>query len=124
MHVPIHAQDDLHGLRALAQALPHGVGATEGSTMTLTDIDFDLIEPQRLAECVIDQLKIERRKPPTDKPRGISAREAMRAINFEALLVATAAMNIADGLSLTDTDRERLLIAWARIDTLTSEVGQ
>lgn len=92
--------------------------------MTLTDIDFDLIEPQRLAECVIDQLKIERRKPPTDKPRGISAREAMRAINFEALLVATAAMNIADGLSLTDTDRERLLIAWARIDTLTSEVGQ
>lgn len=92
--------------------------------MVLADIDADLIEPQRLAECVIDQLKIEHRHPPKDKPRGISAREAMRAINYEAHLVATAALNIAEGLPLTDADRSRLLVAWARIETLTSEVSR
>lgn len=90
--------------------------------MNLDQIDADLIEPQRLAECVIDALRIERRKPPTDKPRGISARDALKAIHFEAQLVATAALSVAEGVPLTDADKTRLMVAWARIDTLTTEV--
>lgn len=93
------------------------------TTSLLDTIDADLIEPQRLAESVIDQLTIERRKPPTDKPRGISAREALIALRFEAQVVALAAHNIAAGICLTEDDKARLMLAWGRIEVITTEVA-
>lgn len=42
--------------------------------------------------------------------------EALRCISFEALLAATAACNLANGETLTDTDRARLLLAARRIN--------
>lgn len=89
----------------------------------LERIDADLIEPQRLAGCVVDQLRNERRRQPANGPRGITAREALRALAFEAQLVAVAAENIAHGIALSDDDRARLLVAWGRITTIVSEVG-
>ncbi|MBL8348885.1 MAG: hypothetical protein JNL87_01100 [Burkholderiaceae bacterium] len=64
--------------------------------------------------------------PTPDKPNahcGITAREALRALAFEAQLVAVAAENIARGLILGDGDRARLLVSWARITTIVAEVG-
>ena len=94
--------------------------------MTLDEIDADLIEPQRLAECVIDSLKIERRLSASHqggrrRRHGISHREALQALQFEAQLVAVAASNLANGVELSEGDRARLLIAWGRIDIIVSE---
>lgn len=88
----------------------------------LERIDADLIEPQRLAGSVIDQLRIERRRQPRVQ-RGITAREALQALSFEAQLVALAAENVAHGLTLSDDDRARLLVSWGRITTIVAEAG-
>lgn len=91
--------------------------------MTLTDIDADLIEPQRLAECVIDQLKIERRKSPADTRHGLSAREALIALQFEAQLIAVAAHSLSQGFTLSAHDLARLLVAWARVEAILEGAG-
>jgi len=114
-------------LRALAPSLPSrfrpGPGL-EGESMTIFErIDADLIEPQRLAGSVIDQLRTERRRPAANGSRGITAREALRALSFEAQLVAVAAENLAHGMALADGDRARLLVAWGRITEIASEAG-
>lgn len=87
----------------------------------LDRIDADLIEPKRLAECVIDRIKVDRRKHGDAAGRALSAREALLALTFEAQLVALCAENQAQGVALTDADRARLLVAWARITTIVSE---
>ncbi len=90
--------------------------------MTLNEIDADLIEPHRLAQCVVDQLKVENRRPTRTVNRGLSAREALSALAYEAQLVAVCAENQALGIPLTDDDRSRLLVSWGLIDTIYTEV--
>lgn len=90
--------------------------------MRLADIDCDLIEPQRLAACVIDQLRIERRRAQRNEPPGLTSREALKALAFEAFFVAVCAENQAKGMQLSSDDRARLLVAWARIDVISNEV--
>lgn len=90
----------------------------------LERIDADLIEPQRLAGSVVDQLQIERRRPPKDGQRGLTAREALQVLAFEVQLVALCAENLAHGLTLTPDDRARLLVAWARCSEIISGVGR
>ncbi len=91
--------------------------------MTLNQIDADLIEPQRLAECVIDQLKIERCTLPPDQPRGITAREALIALRYDAQLVALSASNLSHGVALTDYDLACLLVAWGHIEAVMEGAG-
>ena len=90
----------------------------------LETIDADLIEPRRLAASAIDQLKVERRKPPANGRRGITAREALKVLAFESQLVALCAENQAQGIVLTDADRTRLMVALARITTIIAEANQ
>jgi hypothetical protein len=93
--------------------------------MTLDQIDADLIEPDRLAECVIDTLKSERRRPPRDgRQRGISAREALIALKFEATFVWVCAANLRAGTELVDDDFDRLVVACQRIDTIVEEAAR
>lgn len=66
--------------------------------LTLSDLF-----PERLA----DHAKSERRPFP--------AADVLRALDFEALVVLTAAGNIRRGVTLTDTDFDRLATACARI---------
>lgn len=81
----------------------------------LDRIDADLIEPQRLAECVIDRIKVDRRKHGDAAGRPLSARESLIALHFEAHFVAVAAQNLAHGIALDADDLARLMVAWARI---------
>lgn len=90
--------------------------------MNLAEIDPDLIEPQRLAECVIDQIKIERRRRAAGNDRALSAREALLALQFEAHFVAVAAQNQAQGIALEADDLTRLMVAWGRIAFITNAV--
>jgi hypothetical protein len=55
-------------------------------------------------------------------PKALTAREALAALEFEALLVCTAAASLRNGVELTDADFERLTLAYRRIDTIASEV--
>ena len=88
----------------------------------LEKIDADLIEPQRLAACVLDQTTIERRHRPNDDWL-LSSREALQAARFEMQLASVAAQNVAYGVTLHDDDRARLLLASARLEALAAEAG-
>jgi hypothetical protein len=92
------------------------------STSILERIDADLVEPQRLASSVIDQLRVEQRRPRRDDARGITTREALQALVFEAQIVSLCAENQARGIVLTDADRARLLVSWGLIETIYAEV--
>ena len=85
-------------------------------------IDADLIEPQRLAGSVVDRLLIDRRKRDYTG-RALTAREALQALTFEAQFVAVAAQNLAQGITLEAGDLARLMVTWARIDTIATEAG-
>ena len=92
-------------------------------TVNILDlIDADLIEPQRLAGSVIDEVVIQRRRRDCNG-RALTAREALQALAFEAMLVSVAAQNLALGMALGDADLTRLLLAWSRIETLAAEAG-
>lgn len=56
------------------------------------------------------------------RPAALSAREALAALSFEALLIWTAAANIRSGFGLSDDDFERLTISCRWIDTICAEV--
>jgi hypothetical protein len=63
-------------------------------------------------------------KPHTpQRPKALTASEALSALAFEATLTAVSAGNLANGFELTDIDRTRLFRACARINTI-SEVFQ
>lgn len=57
------------------------------------------------------------------RPLPFVARDALGAIRFEALLCAIAACNLARGTNLTDSDRERLVLAAGRIEFIAREVA-
>lgn len=56
------------------------------------------------------------------RPGALTAREALAALQFEALLVWTAAANVRNAVELTDDDFARLTTAMSRIDTICDEV--
>lgn len=59
---------------------------------------------------------------PAPSRRGLlSAREALSILDFEALLTATAAQNLAQGVTLTAQDLHRLSIASQRISAIRQE---
>jgi len=55
--------------------------------------------------------------------RPFPAADVLRVIGFEALLVATAAGNIAQGVELKEEDRERLKVAASRIQRAVEASG-
>lgn len=54
----------------------------------------------------------------SDSPAGLSARASLQVLASESNLAAVAACNLAHGTELTDDDRQRLLVAAARIRML------
>jgi hypothetical protein len=52
------------------------------------------------------------------KPTPLSPRQALSVMAFESNLAAVAAGNIAHGVTLTDADRARLIVAANRINRL------
>ena len=56
------------------------------------------------------------------RPSALSAREALAALQFEAVLIWTAAANIRNGVKLTEADFDRLTTACRWINTISDEV--
>lgn len=59
---------------------------------------------------------------PVGRRRLLSAGQALELLEHESLVVAVTAANIANGLDLSDADRDRALQAAARIAYLRDEV--
>ena len=75
--------------------------------------EADLIEPQRLAPSVIDDLLIEdsRAMRRGEQPRRLTIRELRIAVEHEVRFVLVAAENTAEGRVLSDADLDRLWLA-------------
>ena len=58
------------------------------------------------------------RPPVQTKPTPLSPRLALSVMAFESTLTAVAAGNVANGVTLTDADRARLMVAANRINRL------
>jgi hypothetical protein len=52
------------------------------------------------------------------KPTPLPARAALQVLGFESELVAVAAGNVAHGVQLTTTDRDRVMLAAGRINRI------
>lgn len=58
------------------------------------------------------------RQSAPQKPTPLSPRQALSVMAFEATLIAVAAGNVANGVSLTDVDQARVMVASNRITRL------
>jgi hypothetical protein len=86
--------------------------------------DLQEVDAERRASVAGDaitsaRIQWDRRESPSS---ALTAREGLAAIQFEALLVWTAAANIRNGVELTQTDFDRLSIACQWIDLICDEV--
>lgn len=57
-------------------------------------------------------------RPAPKKPSPFTARDGLEVLRGEAVLVAATAGNFAHGILLSNSDRKRLLVAAARIQTI------
>lgn len=82
------------------------------------------VEPARRASVALDAIVTARSTHARQhrRPAALSAREALAALQFESLLIWTAAANVRDGVVLTDEDFDRLTLAIRNIDAITGEV--
>ena len=83
------------------------------------------VDPQRRAASALDVIATSRQQWAREhrRPQALSAREALAALQFEATLVATAAGNMRNGVTLNDEDFDRLAIAIRSIYLIVEEVS-
>lgn len=74
----------------------------------------EFVDAAKALGCWVDD---GRPQTPT-KPTPLSPRMALSVMAFESTLAAIAAGNVAHGVTLTDTDRARLILAANRINRL------
>ena len=55
------------------------------------------------------------------KPTALSPRAALEVLGFESTLVAVTAGNVAKGVALSDTDRQRLMVCARRINRIVED---
>ena len=97
-------------------------------SMTLTEGDDGKILAKCFAECAFESIvdAVGLGWEPWFPPKLVSdyspqvkapypAADVLKAVQFECLVVATAACNVANGVKLTAEDKERLLVAYERI---------
>ena len=94
------------------RVLVHDFGGCEvEAVLAAVGLTFDALYPDRY----VGERKPERRPFP--------AADVLRAVAFEALVTAVAAANMARGETLTEEDRERLMVASSRIQAAVRESG-
>ncbi len=81
------------------------------------------VEPARRSSVAIDAIVVSQRQWQREnrRPRALTARDALVALQFEALLVWTAAGNLRQGIALTDEDFLRLTQCCSRLNAIVDE---
>lgn len=87
-------------------------------------LDLREVDPVRRADVANDHIIATRRQWHREhrRPSALTAREALAALQFEAMLVWVAGCNLANGTDLSDEDRARLGVACSRITAICEEV--
>jgi hypothetical protein len=80
----------------------------------IKDSGREFVESAKALGCWVD----DGRPPVATRPMPLSPRLALSVMAFEATLAAVAAGNVANGVTLTDADRARLMVAVNRINRL------
>jgi hypothetical protein len=82
------------------------------------------VDASRSADCALDDIGVADRRWNREhrRPATITAREALAAVRFEALLLWVAWGNLLAGVELTDADRDRCTLAMQRIEAICGEV--
>lgn len=85
--------------------------------------DCDLVDSERRAAAVLGDIGTAARawQRQNRRPRALSAREALIALQFETLLIGVAASNLVNGVELSEDDYERLMLACSRITAISDE---
>ena len=86
-------------------------GCSVEEILAAVDLEFDALFPDRL----IEHGKPERRPFP--------AADVLRAIGFEALVIASTGVSLLSGHPLSPVDRERLILAVSRIQSALTAGG-
>ncbi len=83
------------------------------------------VEAERRADCALDVISRAQAgfARHNRRPAALTAREALAALKFEALLTWVAASNVRNGVILEDADFNRLTLAVRRIEAISAEVG-
>jgi len=92
-------------LHCFAECAVHDILAAVG-------LDIGALFPERA---------VDHRVGPDRRP--FPAADALRAVGFEALVVAAGAVAVADGKPVSEVDRERLILAASRIQSAISAAG-
>lgn len=79
-------------------------GCATADVLSAVGLDFDALYPPRQLG---DRIRGER--------RSFNGRDVLACIEYEALIAAVAAGNLAKGIELSDGDRERLTLAASRL---------
>lgn len=80
----------------------------------IKDSGREFVDAAKALGCWVD----DGRPPLATKPTPLSPRLALSVMAFESTLAAVAAGNVANGVTLTDADRARLMVAANRINRL------
>lgn len=80
----------------------------------IRDSGLEFMDAAKGLGCWVD----DGRPPVFTKPTPLSPRLALSVMAFESTLAAIAAGNMANGVTLTDADRARLMVAANRINRL------
>lgn len=88
------------------------------------EIALRTVDPSRRSAVALDAIVASKREfsRGNRRPPALTAREALAALEFEALVVCTAIAGVFSGNELTEEDMERLAIAYDRIHRITTEV--
>lgn len=89
----------------------------------MSPINLSEVDPGRRAAVAQDAIHASRQQWDREhrRPKALTAREALAALQFEALLIWTAAHNLAAGIDLSEDDLTRLTVAMSRIDAISEE---
>lgn len=91
----------------------------------MSALDLSDVGVGRRADVALDHITAARQQWQREhrRPRALSARDALLALQFEALLVLVAAENLAQGIALSDEDRERLALTVHRLNQIADEAA-
>lgn len=93
-----------------------GCGARGGDVLAyyMAQQGQEFVDAAKALGCWVD----DGRPATPSKPTPLTPRQALEVLAFEALVVATAAGNLAHGVALSDTDRKRVLQCAGRINRI------
>jgi hypothetical protein len=78
-------------------------------------------EPRHRAEAAIDRINVAARDTTRSRPKALTAREALTALQFEIVFVHVYVSMVLNGEVPSDSDRARFLDAAGRINVIADE---